>query len=238
MDVFIQTAAHTRSNTLKAAPLEPPLSGRSVFERVRERLRAASRRLHAPEPDDLFCKAHADPLRPLHSVETHANESPDSRHKRESVAPVSIDESPAGPTTQMDDTKTSNIAHIDDLIVAGPLTVGSTCAHHLCPVTGPLWIGVLAQGDAESASLSRYASLADSVMRKPQTQEEALNQLADLLVEHLHLAGVALIMQADHQCMQWRGMTEHETHITSVVMRGAFLHQPALRTQFLMVIVA
>ena len=60
-------------------------------------------------------------------------------------------------------------------------------------------------------------------MTRPQIQEEAVKQLADLLHEKLHPDGMAIVMEADHFCMQWRGVKDMESKMINSVMRGAFL---------------
>jgi GTP cyclohydrolase I len=72
-------------------------------------------------------------------------------------------------------------------------------------------------------------------MSRPQIQEEAVMQLADLLETRLRPEGVALVLEADHYCTQWRGVKD-ETHMTNSVMRGAFLSNPELRKEFLQLV--
>jgi len=70
-------------------------------------------------------------------------------------------------------------------------------------------------------------------MSRPQIQEEAVAQLADLLEERLNPAGLAIVLESDHLCMQWRGVKEPEAKMVNSVMRGSFLKDPALRREFL-----
>jgi len=72
-------------------------------------------------------------------------------------------------------------------------------------------------------------------MSRPQIQEEAVMQLADLLEARLKPEGVALVLEADHYCTQWRGVKDG-THMTNSVMRGAFLMNPELRKEFLQLV--
>jgi GTP cyclohydrolase I len=72
-------------------------------------------------------------------------------------------------------------------------------------------------------------------MSRPQIQEEAVMQLADLIDGRLKPDGLAIVLEADHFCMQWRGVKD-ESHMTNSVMRGAFLQNPELRKEFLQLV--
>ena len=81
--------------------------------------------------------------------------------------------------------------------------------------------------------LSKYARLADWVMSRPQIQEEAITQLAELLNNKVRPDGLAVVMEADHYCMHWRGVKDTNAKMINSVMRGVFLKDPALRREFL-----
>jgi GTP cyclohydrolase I len=81
--------------------------------------------------------------------------------------------------------------------------------------------------------LSKYARLAEWIMGRPQIQEEAVTQLADLLMEKMSPDGLAVVMEADHFCMQWRGVKDMSSKMINSVMRGLFLRDAALRREFL-----
>ena len=70
-------------------------------------------------------------------------------------------------------------------------------------------------------------------MSRPQIQEEAIAQLADLLQEKMQPDGLAIVMEADHSCMQWRGVRDMDSKMTNSVMRGSFRRSPDLRREFL-----
>jgi GTP cyclohydrolase I len=81
--------------------------------------------------------------------------------------------------------------------------------------------------------LSKYARLVEWIMSRPQIQEEAIAQLADLLQEKMQPDGLAIVMEADHSCMQWRGVRDMDSKMTNSVMRGSFRRNPDLRREFL-----
>ena len=71
------------------------------------------------------------------------------------------------------------------------------------------------------------------VPTRPQIQEEAINQLAELLQEKMQPDGLAIVMEADHYCMQWRGVKDMDSKMTNSIMRGSFLRDSNLRREFL-----
>ena len=73
-------------------------------------------------------------------------------------------------------------------------------------------------------------------MSRPQIQEEAITQMAELLMNKVSPDGLAVVMEADHFCMHWRGVKDSDTKMVNSVMRGSFLKDPALRREFLSLI--
>jgi len=118
-------------------------------------------------------------------------------------------------------------------MVIGPIAVRSACSHHLCPIMGKVWIGVLPNKDSNLIGLSKYARMTEWIMGRPQIQEEAVIQLADVLEEKMKPLGLAVVMDADHLCMQWRGVKDSDAKMLNSVMRGTFLKDPNLRREFL-----
>jgi GTP cyclohydrolase IA len=133
-------------------------------------------------------------------------------------------------------TEFPNAEHLNELMIVGPITVRSACSHHLCPVIGKLWIGMLPNEHTNVIGLSKYARLAEWIMGRPQIQEEAVVQLADLIMEKTQPDGLAVIMEARHYCMAWRGVKDLDSKMINSVMRGAFLKNSALRREFLSLI--
>ena len=130
-------------------------------------------------------------------------------------------------------TEFPNAEHLNELMIVGPITVRSACSHHFCPVIGQIWIGVLPNEHTNVIGLSKYARLAEWVMGRPQIQEEAVVQLADLIQEKTQPDGLAIVMEASHYCMSWRGVKDMDSKMINSVMRGVFLKDPNLRREFL-----
>ena len=133
-------------------------------------------------------------------------------------------------------TEFPNAEHLNELMIVGPITVRSACSHHFCPVIGQVWIGVLPNEHTNVIGLSKYARLAEWVMGRPQIQEEAVVQLADLIQEKTQPDGLAIVMEATHFCMGWRGVKDLDSKMINSVMRGVFLKDPNLRREFLSLI--
>ena len=133
-------------------------------------------------------------------------------------------------------TEFPNASRLNELMIVGPITVRSACSHHFVPVMGRLWIGVLPNENTNVIGLSKYSRLAEWVMGRPQIQEEAVVQLADLIQQKTHPDGLAVVMQATHFCMAWRGVKDTGSRMLNSVMRGAFLTNATLRREFLALI--
>ena len=133
-------------------------------------------------------------------------------------------------------TEFPNAEHLNELMIVGPITVRSACSHHLCPVIGKIWIGVLPNEHTNVIGLSKYARLAEWIMGRPQIQEEAVVQLADLIQRKTQPDGLAIVMEASHFCMGWRGVKDMDSKMINSVMRGVFLKDANLRREFLALI--
>jgi GTP cyclohydrolase I len=133
-------------------------------------------------------------------------------------------------------TEFPNASSLNELMIVGPITVRSACSHHFCPIMGRLWIGLMPNEHSNLIGLSKYSRLAEWIMSRPQIQEEAISQLAALLMEKVRPDGLAVVMEADHFCMHWRGVKDTETMMINSVMRGSFLKDHTLRAEFLSLI--
>jgi GTP cyclohydrolase I len=133
-------------------------------------------------------------------------------------------------------TEFPNAERLNELMIVGPVTVRSACSHHFCPIMGRLWIGIMPNEHSNLIGLSKYARLAEWVMSRPQIQEEAITQMAELLMTKVSPDGLAVVMEADHFCMHWRGVRDSGAKMINSVMRGSFLKNAPLRREFLSLI--
>jgi GTP cyclohydrolase IA len=165
-------------------------------------------------------------------IDTEHDHNTNETAKR--VAKMFIQEVFAGRYAEQPDvTEFPNIERLNELMIVGPITVRSACSHHLCPIMGRVWIGVMPNEHSNLIGLSKYARLTEWIMNRPQIQEEAVTQLANILQEKVKPDGLAIVMEADHFCMVWRGVKDTESKMTNSVMRGSFLKDPNLRREFL-----
>lgn len=130
-------------------------------------------------------------------------------------------------------TEFPNAERLNELMIVGPITVRSACSHHFCPIMGDLWVGVMPNEHTNVIGLSKYERLARWIMSRPQIQEEAIVQLADLIQHKTKPDGLAIIMKSTHFCMSWRGVKDKDSKMINSVMRGVFLKDATLRREFL-----
>jgi GTP cyclohydrolase I len=224
-----------------------PGSESPVSTRIRERIRANGQRFHANDNISAFIEpGEIEALTRevegkvrglLESLVIDVDNDHNTRESARRVAKMYVSEVFRGryvPTPPV--TEFPNAEHLNELMIMGPITVRSACSHHLCPIMGKLWIGVMPNANSNLIGLSKYSRIADWVMSRPQIQEEAIIQLSDLLVEMVKPNGLAVVMEADHFCMHWRGVKDNASKMTNSVMRGVFLDDGSLRREFLALI--
>ncbi|MGE0700176.1 MAG: GTP cyclohydrolase I [Hyphomicrobiaceae bacterium] len=226
------------------SPRSPPLP---VSETIKRRIQAAGARFNANdnistfiepgEHDQLLDEVTARMLTVLDSLVIDTTNDHNTRDTARRVAKMYLNEVfrgrywPAPPVTEF-----PNVTGLDELMIVGPITVRSACSHHFCPIMGRLWVGVMPNQHSNLIGLSKYARLAEWVMGRPQIQEEAITQLAELLMDKVRPDGLAVVMEADHFCMHWRGVKDTSSKMMNSVMRGSFLQNAALRREFLSLI--
>lgn len=221
--------------------------GTPVSVKIRERLLAARKRFNANdniadfirpgELDRLLDEVEEKMKGVLSSlvIDTERDHNTDQTARR--VAKMYLNEVFLGRYVEAPSiTEFPNAEHLNELMIVGPITVRSACSHHLCPVIGQIWIGVLPNEHTNVIGLSKYARLAEWVMGRPQIQEEAVVQLADLIQQKTQPDGLAIVMEATHFCMGWRGVKDLDSKMINSVMRGSFLKDPNLRREFLSLI--
>ena len=219
----------------------------AVSQRIRARLLAEKQRFHANdnisayiqpgELDELLREVCLKMEGVLESLVIDVEHDHNSHETARRVAKMYVTEVFKGrylPVPKV--TEFPNAEHLNELMIMGPITVRSACSHHLCPIMGRLWIGVMPNKDSDLIGLSKYSRITDWIMSRPQIQEEAIIQLADVLVAMVKPDGLAVVMEADHFCMHWRGVKDNASKMTNSVMRGVFLENGALRREFLSLI--
>jgi GTP cyclohydrolase IA len=221
--------------------------GTPVSQKIRERLNASKQRFNANdniaefiqpgELDALLSEVSSKMQAVLDSLVIDTEHDHNTGDTARRVAKMYVSEVFKGRYVRAPAiTEFPNAEHLNELMIVGPITVRSACSHHFCPVIGRVWIGVLPNEHTNVIGLSKYARLAEWVMGRPQIQEEAVVQLANLIQEKTNPDGLAIVMQATHYCMAWRGVKDMDSRMINSVMRGAFLKDPNLRREFLSLI--
>ena len=166
--------------------------GVPVSQKIRERLKNANVRFHAndniadflePGEIDLIFSEVKDKMKDVLDslvIDTEGDHNTQGTANR--IAKMFIKEVFAGRYSPMPPvTEFPNVSHLNELMVIGPITVRSACSHHFCPIMGKVWIGVLPNQNSNLIGLSKYARMTEWIMGRPQIQEEAVIQLADIL---------------------------------------------------------
>jgi GTP cyclohydrolase IA len=213
-------------------------------ERIRYRLVGAQCRHHANdniaefiregEMDELRVEVEAKMHEVLRSLVIDTESDHNTRETAKRVAKMFLTEVFRGRYVPMPlVTEFPNVARLNELMIVGPIKVRSACSHHLCPIMGRVWIGTLPNEHSNLIGLSKYARICEWIMSRPQIQEEAVIMLANELQDRVKPDGLAIVMEADHFCMHWRGVKDDASMMTNSVMRGAFLKDANLRREFL-----
>lgn len=227
------------------SPTPPePTSEKLVSSRIRSRIKRAKKRFHANdniaaflkegELEELLDEVEGKFRGVLESLVIDAESDHNTQDTARRVAKMYLTEVFRGRYVEPPPvTEFPNAEALNELMIVGPIKVRSACSHHFCPIMGRLWIGIMPNEHSNLIGLSKYSRLAEWVMSRPQIQEEAITQLAEVLMSKVRPDGLAVVMEADHFCMHWRGVKDDETKMINSVMRGSFLKDHILRGEFL-----
>ena len=122
----------------------------------------------------------------------------------------------------------------DDIVVLRDIRLESTCEHHMAPIIGRAHIAYLP--DRKVVGISKLARLVDAYSKRLQVQEKMTAQIADTLQKVLQPRGVAVMIEAEHQCMSTRGVHKHGVDTLTTRFTGAFEEDPALEARFMRLI--
>jgi GTP cyclohydrolase I len=122
----------------------------------------------------------------------------------------------------------------DEMIVLRDIRFASHCEHHLAPIIGRVHIGYLP--DKKIVGISKLARVVEAYARRLQVQEKLNAQIANCIQNVLEPKGVAVVVEATHQCMTTRGVLKAGVTLVTSNMLGAFRHDPMTRREFLTII--
>ena len=131
-------------------------------------------------------------------------------------------------------TEFDNALGYDDLIVTGPIELRSTCAHHLMPIVGHVFVGVVPSCDGRIIGLSKYDRIVAHFASRLQIQEELVKQIGQYVQDVTEPAGLAIRISAVHMCKSHRGVRgSQRSRMVSSAFYGTLQTEPSLKQQFL-----
>lgn len=119
----------------------------------------------------------------------------------------------------------------DEMVLLKNMRLESHCEHHLAPIIGKVHVAYLP--DAKVVGISKIARLVDVFAKRMQTQEVLTAQIADTIQRVLEPKGVAVVVDAKHQCMTTRGIHKTDTTTVTSRMHGLFKKDPRTRGEFM-----
>jgi GTP cyclohydrolase I len=122
----------------------------------------------------------------------------------------------------------------DEMVVLRDIRLESNCEHHMVPILGKAHVAYLP--DKRVVGISKLARVVEIYSRRLQIQEKLTSQIANCINEVLHPKGVAVVIEAAHQCMTTRGVRKPGVTMVTSRMLGAFRNDPATRREFLAMI--
>ena len=119
----------------------------------------------------------------------------------------------------------------DDIVMLREIEVESHCEHHMAPFLGKAYVAYMPTNRV--VGISKIARFVEIFARRLQTQETMTQQIADAITDSLRPAGVAVLIDAAHQCMTTRGV--HHRHVSTITTQftGVFKTDASLRQRFL-----
>ncbi|MAZ30998.1 MAG: GTP cyclohydrolase I FolE [Flavobacteriales bacterium] len=122
----------------------------------------------------------------------------------------------------------------DDMVIVRDIEVYSLCEHHMLPFFGKCHIAYIPNGHI--VGLSKFPRLVDAFSRRLQVQERLTNEIRDCIENTLKPKGVAVCIEAQHLCMQMRGVQKQNSLTTTSAFSGAFLNNDITRQEFMSLI--
>ena len=119
----------------------------------------------------------------------------------------------------------------DEMVIVRDIEVFSLCEHHMLPFFGKAHVAYIPDG--KIVGLSKIPRVVDAFARRLQVQERLTEQIRDCIQDTLHPKGVAVVIEAQHLCMQMRGVEKQGCVTTTSAFTGAFLEDPKTRLELL-----
>ena len=121
-------------------------------------------------------------------------------------------------------------AESDDMVIVRDIEFFSLCEHHMLPFFGKCHVGYIPKG--KIIGVSKVARIVDMFARRLQVQERLTKQVSEALMKILGAEGVGVVVEAQHLCMQMRGVEKQHSVMTTSSMVGSFRRERATRNEF------
>ncbi|MCQ2380426.1 MAG: GTP cyclohydrolase I FolE [Victivallaceae bacterium] len=125
-------------------------------------------------------------------------------------------------------------AESDDMVIVRDIEFFSLCEHHMLPFFGKCHVGYIPRKHV--LGVSKVARIVDMFARRLQIQERLTKQVSNCIMEVLDCVGVGVVMEAQHLCMQMRGVEKQDSIMTTSSMLGSFRRVSATRSEFMRLI--
>lgn len=125
-------------------------------------------------------------------------------------------------------------AESDDMIIVRNIEFYSMCEHHMLPFVGRCHVGYIPK--KKILGVSKIARIVDMFARRLQIQERLTRQIADTIMESVDAEGVGVVCEAQHMCMQMRGVEKQHSFMSTSSMLGSFRKEAETRQEFLQLI--
>jgi GTP cyclohydrolase I len=164
----------------------------------------------------------------------HRNDH-NTRETPQRVAKMYVEEILAGRYTAPPKiTEFDNAQAYDQLIVTGPIEVRSMCAHHMMPIYGAAYIGILPAADGKIIGLSKYDRIVEYFASRLQIQEELVKQIGQYIMDMTSPRGLAVRISAVHMCKTQRGVrASHRSRMVNTYCWGEMAQDAELKREFL-----
>jgi GTP cyclohydrolase IA len=164
----------------------------------------------------------------------HRNDH-NTRDTPKRVAKMFVEETMQGRFSEPPEiTEFENCQNFNELLVTGPIEVRSTCAHHLMPIYGQAFVGVLPSADGKIIGLSKYDRIVNYFCSRLQIQEELVRQIGQFIMDKTMPRGVAVRISAVHMCKTHRGVrASHRSRMVTTAYFGTLAEDESLKREFL-----